>query len=190
MDRRPREKELERATSDQKERGVREEASPVGKAVVGTVSPPSPAGGSAAPEEEAKKNNWPKPALVLSMYCLIWILLVALFWASFKPGEDAMGYGLLVFYFILPIDTMVLSALIGRDAERGRGRWVMVLFFGGMYMLAQYCTFTLATMRTHNVVLLPSLNMLAAGLLLSAVGMAIGAVLHKLAMQDKGGEES
>ena len=81
--------------------------------------------------------------------------------------------------------TLVASAFIGRDTALGPKRWLMILFFGGMYMLAQYVTFSLATMRAAGSVRTLPLNMLAAGLLLSAVGMAIGAVLHRLEFLDK-----
>ena len=119
------------------------------------------------------------------VYLAVWAVMVALFWVRLKPGDDALGYGLLTFYFILPAVTLVASAFIGRDTALGPKRWLMILFFGGMYMLAQYVTFSLATMRAAGSVRTLPLNMLAAGLLLSAVGMAIGAVLHRLEFLDK-----
>ena len=139
------------------------------------------------PEEQAPKASRRRSSvlLVLLVYLAVWAVMVALFWVRLKPGDDALGYGLLTFYFILPAVTLVASAFIGRDTALGPKRWLMILFFGGMYMLAQYVTFSLATMRATGSVRTLPLNMLAAGLLLSAVGMAIGAVLHRLEFLDK-----
>lgn len=144
-------------------------------------------GAPVTPEEQAPKASRRRSSvlLVLLVYLAVWAVMVALFWVRLKPGDDALGYGLLTFYFILPAVTLVASAFIGRDTALGPKRWLMILFFGGMYMLAQYVTFSLATMRAAGSVRTLPLNMLAAGLLLSAVGMAIGAVLHRLEFLDK-----
>ena len=144
-------------------------------------------GAPVTPEEQAPKASRHRSSvlLVVLVYLAVWAVMVALFWVRLKPGDDALGYGLLTFYFILPAVTLVASAFIGRDTALGPKRWLMILFFGGMYMLAQYVTFSLATMRAAGSVRTLPLNMLAAGLLLSAVGMAIGAVLHRLEFLDK-----
>ena len=144
-------------------------------------------GAPVTPEEQAPKASRRRSSvlLVVLVYLAVWAVMVALFWIRLKPGDDALGYGLLTFYFILPAVTLVASAFIGRDTALGPKRWLMILFFGGMYMLAQYVTFSLATMRAAGSVRTLPLNMLAAGLLLSAVGMAIGAVLHRLEFLDK-----
>ena len=144
-------------------------------------------GAPVTPEEQAPKASRRRSSvlLVVLVYLAVWAVMVALFWVRLKPGDDALGYGLLTFYFILPAVTLVASAFIGRDTALGPKRWLMILFFGGMYMLAQYVTFSLATMRAAGSVRTLPLNMLAAGLLLSAVGMAIGAVLHRLEFLDK-----
>ena len=144
-------------------------------------------GAPVTPEEQAPKASRRRSSvlLVVLVYLAVWAVMVALFWVRLKPGDDALGYGLLTFYFILPAVTLVASAFIGRDTALGPKRWLMILFFGGMYMLAQYVTFSLATIRAAGSVRTLPLNMLAAGLLLSAVGMAIGAVLHRLEFLDK-----
>ena len=144
-------------------------------------------GAPVTPEEQAPKASRRRSSvlLVVLVYLAVWAVMVALFWVRLKPGDDALGYGLLTFYFILPAVTLVASAFIGRDTALGPKRWLMILFFGGMYMLAQYVTFSLANMRATGLVRPLPLNMLAAGLLLSAVGMAIGAVLHRLEFLDK-----
>ena len=144
-------------------------------------------GAPVTPEEQAPKASRRRSSvlLVVLVYLAVWAVMVALFWVRLKPGDDALGYGLLTFYFILPAVTLVASAFIGRDTALGPKRWLMILFFGGMYMLAQYVTFSLATMRAAGSVRTLPLNMRAAGLLLSAVGMAIGAVLHRLEFLDK-----
>ena len=82
-----------------------------------------------------------KVLLVLT-YLVIWTLLLLLFW--FMDPGDAFGYGLLTFWLVLPLTTLVLSFLIGKDESWGQWRWAMLFFFGVMYLAMEYGTFTLA----------------------------------------------
>lgn len=72
-------------------------------------------------------------AVLAAAYLVIWAGALLFFWVG-RPG-DAMGYTLVVLYFLLPVSTLVLSALLGRDAG-WRGGWWAMPFFGVMFFLA------------------------------------------------------
>jgi hypothetical protein len=59
----------------------------------------------------------------------------------FTSGSDAMGYSLMFLWIILPVTTLVVSLIIGKNDYWGRGKWASALLFGLMYMLAEYDTF-------------------------------------------------
>ena len=121
--------------------------------------------------------------ILLAGYLAIWTLCLLSFWVPRWLGghPDAMGYALLVFYLILPAVTLALSVWVGRDRAWRETRWLMLLFFGVMYMLAPYATFSLAnTLHTGNRHL-PELGAMLPGILCAALGMGAGALLRRRA---------
>lgn len=128
--------------------------------------------------------------LQITSYLLIWTMVLLLFWL-FTSGSDAMGYSLLVFYCILPMATFIDSIIIGCDSGWRKTKWLMSLFFGFMYMLAEYTTFRLANMIANAnspyvnfEFRAPELSMLLIGSVISLMGMGIG-VLIKLMVARK-----
>lgn len=119
-----------------------------------------------------------KIILVVS-YLVVWALLIVLFWCFLDPG-DAMGYALLAFYVVLPVITIIISFFIGKDDSWANWRWLMMLFFGIMYMLAQYATFSLANMAAFAKINYPDLSDLPPGIICSAVGLALGSAVRAL----------
>lgn len=111
-------------------------------------------------------------------YVLIWTFMIGLFWIGSDPG-DAMGYALLTFYIILPVTSLIISFLIGKDQGWTRAKWLMTVFFGFMYMLADYVTFELGNMMAFDKFNLPDFKALLIGMILSAMGMGIGHLLRK-----------
>ena len=88
--------------------------------------------------------------LLMAAYLVIWGVSIAFFWVGTAP-TDAMGYGLVFLWFLIPVATMVVAFFVGRDEEWREVRWLMLLFFGAMYMLAPYATFSLAnTLHSGN----------------------------------------
>lgn len=125
------------------------------------------------------------------VYLGVWAASMLTFWLEGSSG-DAAGYALLVFYLILPVTTFVISIFIGKDDGWANTRWLMLLFFGVMYMLAEYGTFSLANMITFDKVNLPSLTDMLPGILCSAAGMLFGTAISavKRRKQDKAGGET
>lgn len=122
--------------------------------------------------------------IILGAYLVVWTLLVVLFWFVLDPG-DAMGFALLVFYLGLPVTSLVLSFLIGKDRSWGRKRWLLALFFAVMYMLQEYVTFTLANMLAVHTLRWPNWEALLFGLVPSLLGLAIGAGIDPLMKRGK-----
>ena len=111
-------------------------------------------------------------------YLVVWALLLALFWFGSAP-DDAMGYALIAFYVVLPVATLVTSALVGVDPTWGRLRWLVIPAFGVMFMLATYCTFDLANALAFDKVNLPNPGELIPGLVMAAIGYGLGVLWSK-----------
>lgn len=109
-------------------------------------------------------------------YCIIWAMSIIIFWLGGRG--DAMGYSLVVFYLVLPITTFIISILIGKDESWANYKWLMLLFFGVMYMLALYATFSLANAIAFEKTNLPEVTNMLPGILCSAVGLLIGAIIN------------
>lgn len=125
-------------------------------------------------KSNANKN---KIVTILS-YLLIWASAMIVFW-FFTSGNDAMGYGLMFLWFILPVTTFIVSVVIGKNNFWGKGKWAFTLFFGVMYMLAEYGTFKIANNITFNKLNSPDLGMIVAGAIISAIGMLSGSLWNK-----------
>ena len=122
----------------------------------------------------AKKNK----LITLLSYLLIWAVSMIVFWC-FTGGSDAMGYSLMFLWIILPITTFTVSAVIGKNDFWGTGKWAFPLFFGAMYMLAEYGTFSMANNLAFGKVNPPEWGMVIAGAIISAVGMLAGTLFRK-----------
>ena len=70
------------------------------------------------------RQRFSRMILVL-VYLLIWTVTIVSFW--WTSGSDAMGYGLLAFYIVLPLATLVISVFIGKDESWSGSRWLMML---------------------------------------------------------------
>ena len=119
--------------------------------------------------------------MLLAVYLAVWALCLLSFWVTRWLGGsiDATGYSLLVLCLILPAATLVLSVWVGRDRAYAETRWLMLLFFGAMYMLAPYATFSLANTLHSGNRHWPELTAMLPGILCAAAGMGIGALLRR-----------
>jgi len=122
------------------------------------------------------RKKFSKLILILS-YLVIWAVAVIVFWC-FTGEEDAMGYSLMYLWIILPAATFVVSLLISRNNFWGRYKWLGSTGFGFMYMLGEYATFSMANNAAFGRVNAPDLSMMAAGTVISLMGMGIGHLLH------------
>ena len=118
-----------------------------------------------------KSNTNRNKIITILSYLLIWAFAMIVFW-FFTSGSDAMGYSLMFLWIILPVTTFIVSVVIG-------GKWAFTLFFGIMYMLAEYGTFKMANNIAFNKLNAPDFGMIVAGAIISAIGMLVGSLWNK-----------
>ena len=116
--------------------------------------------------------------VLISAYLGIWTLSILTFWL-FAGKQDAFGYSLMVFYCILPISTFIISFLIGKDKNWDFAKYFMPIFFGIMYMLGDYATFSLANMTSFSKFNLPSFSMIISGAIISYIAILLGLITNK-----------
>lgn len=113
--------------------------------------------------------------VLLASYLVIWVVAVTVFWVFIvRHSTGAMVYSLTFLWIILPVTTLVISFLIGRNDYWGKGKWVTSVGFGVMYMLAEYATFRMANNLLFNKVNMPEISMTLTGAAISLIGMALG----------------
>jgi len=123
-----------------------------------------------------------KLVLVIS-YLAIWAVTVVSFWAGGR--WDSMGYALITLYLVLPVTTFVISIFIGKDDGWANWKWLMLIFFGIMYMLASYATFSLANAMAFDKVNLPDISDMLPGMLCSGAGLLAGTLAGCLQKRKK-----
>lgn len=118
--------------------------------------------------------------VTICVYLGIWAFSLIVFW-FFTGPTDAMGYGLMFLWILLPVTTLVLSAVIGGNGYWGRWKWLSALAFGLMYMLAEYATFQCANMSAVQGKLNPpNLELIPIAAAISLLGLALGSVIRRL----------
>lgn len=117
--------------------------------------------------------------ILIAAYLVIWGVSIAFFWVGTGP-TDAMGYGLVFLWLVIPVATMVISFFIGRDEEWRGARWLMLLFFGVMYMLAPYATYSFANIAAFGKFHGPDIGDMLPGMLCAAAGMGAGAIARRV----------
>ena len=132
-----------------------------------------------------KSNNKVSKLILITSYLVIWVVSLIVFW-FFTDGSDALGYGLMFLWVLLPVTTFVYSVLIGKNNYWGKWKWISSLVFGVMYMLAEYATFSVANMISCNKINLPEFTMILYGAIISIVGLGIGTGINCLIAPVKG----
>ncbi len=120
-----------------------------------------------------KSRNRLRRILPILIYTLIWTVCILFFWI-FSSATDAMVYSLFVFWGILPITSLIISAIIGKDDFKPLTKVGVVALIGIMYMLCEYFTFSLANMVVFDKFNPISFDSLFMGIVFSAIGMGIG----------------
>ncbi len=114
--------------------------------------------------------------MIILSYMIVWAVSVIVFWSV---GEvDAAAYSIFVLWLLLPTVTFVTSLLTGKASESNK-KWLWSLFFGVMYMLAEYLSFSLANMVAFNKTNAPDFTCLIIGAVISLIGLAAGHLIKK-----------
>ena len=122
-----------------------------------------------------KSNMNRNKIITILSYLLIWAFAMIVFW-FFTDGSDAMGYSLMFLWIVIPVTTFVVSVVIGKNNFWGRAKWAFALFFGAMYMLAEYGTFKMANNIAFDKLNAPDWGIIIAGATISAIGMLLGSL--------------
>lgn len=123
------------------------------------------------------KNRLAK-IILTAVYLGIWALGLFVYWVLMSPS-DVMGFALMFFWLLLPVSTLTVSLVIGRNDYWGKSKWLAVLAFGGMHMLAEFGTFKVGTMMAFGRIQAPSWELFLAGAATAAAGMGIGKLLRR-----------
>lgn len=123
------------------------------------------------------KNRLAK-IILTAVYLGIWALGLFVYWVLMSPS-DVMGFALMFFWLLLPVSTLTVSLVIGRNDYWGKGKWLTVLAFGGMHMLAEFGTFKVGTMMAFGRIQAPSWELFLAGAATAAAGMGIGTLIRR-----------
>lgn len=118
--------------------------------------------------------------ILIATYLGIWTFAVLIFWL-FISGSDAMGYSIVFLWIILPISTLVISLLIGKNDYWGKMKWIALGVFGFMQMLAEYATFSVRNMIAIEFmrINIPHFELLLMGAIISVVGLGIGTLIAR-----------
>lgn len=123
------------------------------------------------------KNRLAK-IILTAVYLGIWALGLFVYWVLMSPS-DVMGFALMFFWLLLPVSTLTVSLIIGRNDYWGKGKWLAVLAFGGMHTLAEFGTFKVGIMMAFGRIQAPSWELFLAGAATAAAGMGIGTLLRR-----------
>lgn len=118
--------------------------------------------------------------ILIVTYLGIWALSLLSFWLFLEPTDGAL-YTIAVQWFLLPVATLVISLLIGKNGFWGRKMWLATLAYGVMYMLADYASFPALNMVRNEYATLraPKAWLLPIGAAVSAVGLGIGCLIGR-----------
>ena len=124
--------------------------------------------------------------ILLATYLGIWAFALIVFW-FFISGSDAMGYSFVFLWIILPVATLVISLLIGKNNHLGKGKWLTPIAFGVMHMLAEYATFSVRNMIAIEFarINVPHFELILIGAFFSVIGLGIGSLAYHIKSNNK-----
>ncbi len=117
--------------------------------------------------------------LLVLAYLLIWAIAIIAFWFFTEP-DQAMGYGVMYLWIVLPVTTFIVSFIVGKRNYFNQYKYIGCILLGIMYMLSEYATFSAANMNTFNHINMPDFSMILIGAFISLAGMIIGQLFHKM----------
>lgn len=124
--------------------------------------------------------------ILFTTYLGIWAFALIIFW-FFIRGSDAMGYSLVFLWIILPVATLVISFLIGKNNHLGKGKWLTPVAFGTMHMLAEYATFSMRNMIAISFtrINVPHFELILMGGVFSVIGLGVGSLAYHIKSKDR-----
>lgn len=120
-----------------------------------------------------------KKTIIIVAHPAIWCACIANFWVG-SEYLDAMGYSLIVIWFLIPLVTFVSALCIALNNYLGKLVVLLPVYHGAAYMLTSYLTFSLANTLYSGNINMPDNKLLVAGCVLSLIGCGIGYVFRKI----------
>lgn len=125
-----------------------------------------------------KSNESKSKLLIVLTYLIAWSLGMIMFWFFLDPHQG-LGFALMYIWLLMPITTLVLSIIIGKNNYWGAYKWGSAMIFGFMYMLTEYGTFSLGNMVAMNRINVPAFELFFVGTVISLFGLGIGTFFYK-----------
>lgn len=107
----------------------------------------------------------------------IFAIAVLAFWA-FTGKSDAIGYGILYIWVLMPLVSFVTSLVVGLLKIWGRYRALWLALCAILITLLPCVTFDAAHALHFGSLVAPNLTMLIGGCIVSYIGFAVGIVIR------------
>lgn len=107
------------------------------------------------------------------LYLVFWVGAIIVFYFLLDPS-DVMGYSVAYIWILIPVITLLVSISVGKNNYGGRGKWLLAVILGMLYMLLPYATFGISYMLSTKKAQLPDFLMMLYGVVISFVGLGIG----------------
>ncbi len=106
------------------------------------------------------------------IYSLIFLVSVLSFWLGF--GQDAFGYGILIIWLLNPIAILISGILLGKRRSFRSFEYLYPIYFGILYMMLSYFTFSLANNIAFDKINMPDFSLVFFGTMIAYLGYFIG----------------
>lgn len=118
--------------------------------------------------------------ILIGIYIILWAVCLIWFWIGHNSDPTfAPAFSIVALYLVLPIATFVISIQIGKDESWGRYRWFIAFFFGVMYSLECFGTFSMANTLAFGNKHFPNVEDAIPTTLISLLAMGFGFLIKK-----------
>lgn len=117
-----------------------------------------------------------KLILILS-YLVIWALNIIVSW-RFSAGSITEAQAAGFQWLVLPVTTIVVSILIGKNDFGGKFKWFVSIGFGFMFMLSVYASYGIRENSVFYHFDLQTISFFFAGVIASIMGMVLGNAIY------------
>ena len=114
--------------------------------------------------------------ILISSYLVIWSFNMIVSW-SFSVESITEAQAGAFQWLVLPLTTIVVSLLIGKNNYWGTRKWFASIGFGFMFLLSVYASYGMREKSIFNQIDLQTLTVFFIGMSTSIIGMVLGSAL-------------
>ena len=118
------------------------------------------------------KARLSKLLLILS-YLVIWAFNIMASW-RFSAGSITEAQAGGAQWLVLPVATIVLSLLIGKNNYWGKRKWLAPIGFGLMFLMSVYASYGIRENSIFNQIDLQTISLFFIGAIASVIGIVLG----------------